>query len=112
MELVELERKFQEAVNMIEKKGREYADARALYNYLYELRKVVLADRMKVSSGKSVSEKEMLALCTAEYKTHLESIKEAEGSYLRSEAEYCRWKSQFEAARTLISLEKQKMQIL
>jgi len=112
MELAGLEQKFTTSVNMIEKKGKEFADAKSLYNYLYELRKVVLADRMKASDGKSNAEKEMLALSSPEYKTHLEAIKESEGNYLRIEAEFTRWKSQFEAIRTLISLEKSKMNLV
>lgn len=109
MNIQDLESKFTKSVVMIETKGKEYADARALYNYLYEMRKTVLAAHIKASCEKTHGAKEADAYSSTDYITHLEGIKEAEGSYLRLEAEYERWKAETEALRTLISLEKEKI---
>ena len=107
MNLEDLKHRFTLSVSMIEEKGKDYADARALYNHLYELKKVVLAKCSQSSAGKTNAEKEMLGLCSEEYKIHLHGLKEAESDYLRLEAEYERWKAETEATRTLISLEKE-----
>lgn len=109
MTLEDLSHKLNLAVGMIEEKGKEYADAKALYNYLYELKKVVLASSAKNSEGKTNAEKEMLGLTSPVYQQHLETLKDAEGDYLRAEAEYKRWEAEADAARTLISIEKEKI---
>jgi len=108
MEIHELEQKFREAVYKIEEKGKAYADAKSMSNYLYEQKKVVFSDAFKRSEGKTIAEREANAFTDESYRNHLEGLKEAEGESLRLEAEYKRWLSQFEAIRSLISLEKEK----
>jgi hypothetical protein len=109
MSIDDLGHKLNLAIGMIEEKGKEYAEARALYNYLYEMKKVMLAACAKDSDGKSNAEKEMLGLTSPEYKSHLHALKEAEGDYLRLEAEYKRWEAEADGCRTLISIEKEKI---
>lgn len=62
MTLQELEEKFVKSVVMIETKGKKYAEARSLYNYVYEMKKVVLASCSKILTAKQTQRKKCLAL--------------------------------------------------
>lgn len=97
---------------MIEKKGKEYAESRALSWQLQELRKVVLAEETKKQSDGSYVEREGKARCTEAYKQHLQGTKEAIHRENALKAEVERWSAQFEALRSLLSLEKSKMNIV
>lgn len=109
---MDFQAKMSEAVAMIEKVGTEYAEARALSWLLQEQRKVVLAKCTNEAAGKSIAEKENYARTSEEYKLHLEGTKEAIGEEYRLKAVYERWQAQYESIRSLLSLEKQKMQMV
>ena len=103
--------KLAEAVLEIEKKGILYADARALSWHLQEMRKVVLSELMRNAQAKSMTEKEMIARCSQDYKLHLEGTREAIKNELVLKAQCERWKCAWESIRSLISLEKKKMEV-
>ena len=111
MELNEIEEKMREAVNKIEEVGVLYADAKALSWLLQEQRKVVLATQMAKSEAKSINGKELDALQSPEYAQHLEGTKEAIADEHRLKATSERWYAQWESCRSLLSLEKKKMEI-
>ena len=100
------ENKLRQSVIKIEEVGKEYAEARALSWLLQEQKKVILATEMSKSQAKSIAEKEREALMSEAYKTHLEGTKEAIGEEHRLRATYDRYKSQFEALRSLLSMKK------
>ena len=107
----DLPNKLMEAANKVEEIGILYAEAKALSWLLQEQKKVVLASEMRVSEGKSATEKEQNALCSEVYKTHLEGTKEAIAEELRLKAMLSRCEYSFEGYRSLMSLEKQKIQM-
>ena len=112
MELNEIEEKMREAVNKIETVGGQYAEAKALSWLLQEQKKVVLATLMGKSAAKTVNAKELEALQSPEFTQHLDGTKEAIGDEGRLRASWEKWKAQFEACRSLISAEKEKMKIV
>lgn len=98
---------------MVEKKGLAYAKAKADSWFLQEMKKTVLASEMqKQDSNLTVSDREAKARLSQEYKIHVEGTKIAIETELRMEAERERWKYQFEAIRSLQSLEKEKMKMV
>ena len=111
MDFIDIEKKMRESVVKIETVGTEYAQAKALSWLLQEQRKVVLATQMAKSEAKTVNAKELDALQSVEYKTHLEGTKEAIGEEHRLKAVYERWLAQMEACRSLMSLEKKKIEL-
>ena len=112
MEIHELESKMREAVINIEKFGKDYADAKGLSWLLQEQRKVVLATQMAKSEAKSINGKELDALQSEEYKTHLEGTKEAISEEHRLKAVMERWSAQFEACRSMMSFTKKQMELI
>ena len=111
MEIFEIESRMRDAVNNIEKVGREYADAKALSWLLQEQRKVVLASQMAKSEAKSVIGREQDALQSESYKLHLEGTKEAIAEEHRLKATYERWFAQYESCRSMMSLTKKQMEM-
>lgn len=96
----------------MERLGKSYAEARALSWLLQEQKKVVLAKEMAKHVDLSAAKAEMLALGSEEYEIHLNGTKEAIGEEARLRAELERWTMQFEALRSLSSLEKSKMNMV
>jgi len=108
----ELTQKLMEAANKVEEIGSLYAEAKALSWLLQEQKKVVLASQMKISECKSAVERETNALCSEVYKNHLEGTKEAIADELRLKAQMSKWEYSFEGYRSLMSLEKMKVNVL
>ena len=105
--------KLRDTVTQIEKKGVEYANARGISWHLQEMRKVVLADEMRMlDQNLSVAEQDKRARYSKAYVLHLEGTKVAIQRELTFRAKYERYKYQFEAIRSMMSLEKSKMDLL
>lgn len=101
--------KLSQAVLMIEKKGKEYAQAKAISWQLQELRKTVLACEVaKIGQG-SFNDRESMARSSEIYRQHLEGTKQAIEKELTLKAECERWSAQYEALRSLCSLEGKKI---
>lgn len=110
---IDFQKKLAEAVQMIEKKGIEYSKARSTSWYLQEMRKTVLANEIqKQDEELSASARENLARSSEDYLAHLMGTREAIKEELRLSAEKSRWEYQFEALRSLQSLEKAKMNMI
>ena len=110
MELIQLEQNLRDAVNKISSTGKEYAEAKALSWQMQEMKKVVLSKIMDGLEG-SIAEREMKARTSARYIMHLEGTKEAIEKELKARAIFERYKAQYEAARSLLSLEKAKVEL-
>jgi hypothetical protein len=63
--------------------SEKLAIAQAQYNHLNDYKKVVLAQEMQKSASTSSAAQEKDALCTFNYKNHLEVTQTAETEYLR-----------------------------
>ena len=103
--------KLRESVVNIEKYGLEYAKNRAISWQLQEMRKVILAEEARKSSGASNAESETLARCTSSYKLHLDGTKQAILAELTSKAKLERWRAQWESIRSMMSFEKTQMKV-
>jgi hypothetical protein len=99
------------AVEMIEKTGLEYAESRSLSWLLQEQRKVVLAEQTRIAKATTVAERENIARCSEVYKNHLEATKTAMHKELCDNARFLRWRSEYESARSKLSLTKKQIEI-
>ena len=104
--------KFEKVVIGIEKAGYDYAEKKAQSWQMQELRKVVLAKEMSKCDVKSSVEKERLALVSEEYQNHILGTSQAIHEELKAKAKCEKLSNQFEAYRSLCSLEKKQMNIL
>ena len=105
-----LETRLNEAVAKIEETGKKYAKARGLSWQMQEMKKVILSQIMKDMDG-SIADREMRARCDQRYIDHLEGTGVAIAEENRTRAIYERFKAQFEAVRSLVSLEKAKINL-
>ena len=110
MELINIEKNMREAVLKIEEIGGKYAEARGISYQMQELKKVVLAREMGNYDG-SVASRETLALASEGYSIHINGTKDAIIAEARLKAEYTRWQAQYESCRSLLSLEKAKVNL-
>ena len=92
--------------------GSKYAEARALSYLLQEQRKCVLSAEMEKLANGSMADKEMRARCSKVYYEHLVATSKAIRQELSYRAELDKWSAVFEALRSLIGLEKRKIDIL
>ena len=106
----DLELRFEKTVFALGKAGERYASAKALSWHMQELRKVILATEASKFDG-SEALKERLARSSKAYRTHLDGTMEAIEKEMKHKCRYEKLKAQFEAYRSLGSLEKAKMQI-
>lgn len=67
---------LQSTIKEVDKKGHEWADAKATYEDLEDKRKSVLGQLMSQTEG-SQSYKEQIALCASTYLNHLKGTSEA-----------------------------------
>ncbi len=111
MEIYDIEKHMLTAVKKISEVGKEYAKAKGLSYQMQEMRKVVLAREMSGVIATSVAQKEIEARASVRYEQHLEGVRQAIEEETRLRAEYERYKAQYEALRTLMSLEKAKANI-
>lgn len=110
MEQIQIEKNMREAVKKIETIGAEYAKAKGLSYQMQKMREVVLATEMKKHLGTN-AHKEMEAKTSVAYIEHLEGTAEAIAQEQKLRAQYERWQAQYEACRSLLSLEKAKAKI-
>ena len=110
MEQFDIEKAMQHAVIKIETTGKEYAEAKGISYHLQQMKKVVLAREMKGQMG-TAANREMHARASRRYEEHLEGTKQAIIDETRLRAGYERWRAEYEACRSLLSLEKAKANI-
>ena len=105
-----LENRFEKTIIALGEVGANYAKAKAQSWFMQETRKALLA----VEAGKyqgSEACKERLARASKAYKVHLEGTREAIHKEFKFKVEYDKLRNQFEAYRSLMSLEKAKMNL-
>lgn len=97
---------FNRIIEQIEKKGIDYADKKATSYYMQELRTSVFSSLVKKSGERTDKAKENEARASSEYKEHLLRTKEAIKEEYIAKSQCEKVKAQFEAMRSLISLDK------
>lgn len=103
---IEFEQAFQKIVLKIEESGNEYAEAKAVS---WQMQELVSSVRSKIAlrfSDVPASKADMMAKADDEYVQYVKETAEAIKDELRKKAVYEKWKSAFEAKRSLSSLEK------
>ena len=90
----------------MEKAGNEYAELRGQSYQMQELKSSVLSSLMQNYGEMPISQKEVKAKASEEYQNHIKETAEAIKKELKLKCEYEKWKSSFEALRSLSSLEK------
>ena len=111
MEQITIEKNMREAVNKIEEIGGLYAEAKGLSYQFQKMREVILSREMSSLEG-SMASREMYAKSTLVYAKHLEATAKCIENETKLRAYYEKWKAQFEACRSLLSLEKSKSKIV
>lgn len=97
---------FKSCWEKIEEVGLAYAEIRGKSYQSQELKGSVLASIIKKYPSLPISKAEIEARDSQEYRKHLEETAQLITKELRLKASYERWKAQFEAMRSLSSLEK------
>ncbi len=110
MDQYTIEKDMKNAVEKIEESGTLYAKAKGISYHMQEMRKVIIAREMKKYMGSAVI-REMEARASKRYEEHLDGTSAAIEEETRLRAEYERWKEQYEACRSLLSLEKAKINL-
>ena len=90
----------------MEETGIAYSEAKGQSWQQQEMKSSVLASMMQQLPDMPISKAEMTAKASSAYVQHLEETAKAITKELRLKAEYEKWKSSFEALRSLSSLEK------
>lgn len=98
--------KFKKVLEAIDKAGIEYASAKSNSYYSQEMKGSILASIMLASGEKTVSKSELIAKDSPEYRQHLKETAESIKNELLAKSKYEKLKCQFEAYRSLSSLEK------
>lgn len=103
---LDFEDKFRQSIKKISEVGELYAEAKGQSWQMQELKGSVLASLMQSYGDLPVSQKEILAKASEDYKSFIKETAEAIKKELKLKSEYEKWKSSFEALRSLSSLEK------
>jgi len=103
---LDFESKFRQIIKKIEETGYAYSEAKGQSWQSQELKSSVLASLIKKQADIPVSKAEINARASDEYRTYVTETAQAITKELRLKAEYEKWKSSFEALRSLCSLEK------
>ena len=98
--------KFRHIINKIEETGNIYADKKSKSWYATELKGSILASIIKSLPPMSVSQAELTAKASDDYKSYLAETRDNIKEELEAKAQLEKWKSSFEALRSLSSLEK------
>jgi hypothetical protein len=98
--------RFNKIINKIEEVGEEYAEARGQSYQYQELKHSVLANLIKKYPDLPVSKAEIEARASQEYRDYVIETSQAITKELKLKAQYEKWRSSFEAVRSLSSLEK------
>ena len=104
--------KMTEVCQLIEELGLQYAEAKGTSWHMQEMRRVMLAHEMAQYDNLPVSQREIKALISDAYKTHLDGTRHAIQREHELKAKLERYQAQFEAYRSLCSLEKAKMNLI
>lgn len=102
---LDFEEKFRNCIKKISEIGELYAEAKGQSWQAQEMKHSVLSSIINSLVG-PVSQREMAARASEDYKKFLSETAEAIKKELRYKAQYEMWKASFEALRSLSSLEK------
>jgi hypothetical protein len=108
---LDFEDKFRTIIMKMEKAGNEYAEAKGQSWQMQELRTSVLSKIMQAQGDLPVSKSEIIAKASEDYQSYVKETAEAIKKELRFKCEYEKWKSSFEALRSLSSLEKRTQEL-
>ena len=103
---LDFENKFRTIIKKISEVGEQYAEAKGQSWQMQELKSSVLSKIISGVPDMAVSKAEITARASDEYKTYIQETAKAITKELKLKAEYEKWKSSFEALRSLSSLEK------
>ena len=103
---LDFQEKFRSCIKKIGEIGEAYAEAKGQSWQQQELKSAVLASIIQSLGEMPVSKAEIVAKASEEYKQFIQETSEAIKKELRLKSEYEKWKSSFEALRSLSSLEK------
>ena len=106
---LDFEDKFRTVIMKMEKAGNEYAEAKGQSWQLQELKSSVLANIIQSLPEMPVSKAEIIAKASKDYREFIQQTSESIKKELKLKSEYEKWKSSFEALRSLSSLEKHTM---
>lgn len=106
MVYLDFENQFNNIVKKIEESGNLYAEAKGKSWQMQELKSSVLASIIQSLGEMPVSKAEIIAKASQDYKQFIQQASESITKELRLKAEYEKWKSMFEATRSLCSLQK------
>ena len=107
---------YQDELDRITKSGRtrsiDYADAEQIYESMKDLKRILLSEKYLQSKDEdNVTDKyaENKALASEEFKKFVEALNGYRKTYLKMKRDDEAYVRRYEALRTLISLEKEKM---
>ena len=103
---LDFQAKFRDVILKMEKSGNAYAEAKGQSWQAQELKGSVLASLIKAQPDLPVSKAEIIAKDSEEYRKYVSETASAITKELKLKCEYEKWKSSFEALRSLSSLEK------
>jgi hypothetical protein len=111
--LSKVERKMTEAVTAMQKMAPELAVARQVKEWSDERKKRAFSVLVvqELNNGKSVAAAEHIARSSDRWGADLNDLSEQYTSALRVIEAYNAWQTQYEAARSLLSLEKEKIRL-
>lgn len=110
---LDLHERFEQILEKIEEAGRDYAEKKGQSYQAQELKSSVLAQEMKkLPSDWAINRKEAEARCSDGFLQYIRETAKAIKDEGVSKAIYERWKAEFEALRSLTSLEKSTRQII
>jgi hypothetical protein len=101
--MIDFEQRFRDCIKEMGTLGEEYARSKAQSWYLQEMRKVVLANLIKSTEGKTQAEKENLARTHEDYQVHLEGTREAIYQEQIAKEKLEKVRARYEALRSLAS---------
>ncbi len=103
---LDFEDKFRQCIKKISEIGNLYAEAKGQSWQAQELKGAILSSIMGKMENIAVTAREPMAKGNPEYIAYVKETAEAIKKELKLKAEYEKWKSSFEALRSLSSLEK------
>lgn len=103
---LDFEGKFRHIIKKMEEAGIAYAEAKGQSWQMQELKGSVLSKIINKQGDIAMSRAEIIAKGSDDFKSYVEETAKAITKELRLKAEYEKWKSSFEALRSLSSLEK------
>lgn len=108
---MDYEERFKICLDHLEEAGEKYAHAKSQSWFLQEMRKVILADRMKIAKGKTLIDRENEARTSHDYIVHLEGTAVAIEEELKAKSKYEKIHATFESLRSLSSQHTASMRI-